>query len=87
MPPEARWIGSPAHCCKPLQQDAMTCQKRMAARLAGTAERGCNVTSDEVYYGRSEKILTKRAEMKRKTMLERKEYNGKIMETRVEIFP
>ena len=31
LPPEARWIGSPAHCCRPLQQDEMTCQKRMAA--------------------------------------------------------
>ena len=27
LPPEARRIGSPAHCCRPLQQDEMTCQK------------------------------------------------------------
>jgi len=44
-----------------------------------------NVTPDDVYYGRREKILNKRAEMKRKTILERKKYNSKIMETGAEI--
>ena len=31
LPAEARWIGNPAHCCRPLQQDEMTCQKRVGA--------------------------------------------------------
>ena len=31
LPPEALWIGCPAHCCGPLQQDEMACQKRMVA--------------------------------------------------------
>jgi transposase InsO family protein len=44
-----------------------------------------NVTPDDVYYGRRESIHDKRAELKKKTMLERKEYNSKIMETGAEI--
>jgi len=36
-------------------------------------------------YGRREKILKKRAELKTKTVLERKKYNSKIMETGVGI--
>lgn len=35
-----------------------------------------NVTPDDVYYGWREKIRTKRVELKRNTILERKEYNS-----------
>ena len=38
-----------------------------------------------MYYGRRDEILEKRAELKAKTMLERKEYNGRIMEIGAEI--
>ena len=33
---------------------------------------------DNVYYGQREKILRKREELKQKTVLERKQYNGKM---------
>ena len=40
-----------------------------------------NVTPDDVYYGRRQTIQQKRAELKEKSMLERKKFNGKILIT------
>ncbi len=44
-----------------------------------------NVTPDDVYYERREKIVEKRKQLKAKTILERKRINCKIIETGVEI--
>lgn len=43
-----------------------------------------NVTPDDVYYGRRKTIHRKRAELKVKSMLERKSYNAKLLETGAE---
>jgi len=40
-----------------------------------------NVTPDDVYYGRRKTIQQKREELKAKTMLERKQFNSKILIT------
>ncbi len=40
-----------------------------------------NVTPDDVYYGRRKTIQQKRVELKAKSILERKEFNGKILIT------
>ena len=44
-----------------------------------------NVTPDDLYYGRREIIFQKRSEIKRKTVPERKVYNGKMSTTGAEI--
>ena len=43
-----------------------------------------NVIPDDVYYGRRKTIQQKRAELKEKSILERKEFNGRISITGVE---
>jgi hypothetical protein len=42
------------------------------------------VTPDDVYYGRREQILKKRAELKRKTIVASKIYNSIITKTGAE---
>ena len=44
-----------------------------------------NVTPDDVYYGRREMILQKRSELKQKTLLERRKFNGKMIKTEAKI--
>ena len=43
-----------------------------------------NVTPDDVYFGRRKRIQQKRAELKVKSMLERKQFNGKLVITGAE---
>jgi len=45
----------------------------------------CNVTPDDVYFGRREEILEKRKQLKAKIILERKRINCKTIETGTEI--
>ena len=44
-----------------------------------------NVTPDDVYFGRRESLLEKRAQLKKQTILERKNYNDKIINAGAEI--
>jgi len=44
-----------------------------------------NVTPDDVYYGRKEAILKQRKEVKEKTLLERRNFNGKMVKQGVKI--
>ena len=44
-----------------------------------------NVTPDDVYHGRREAILKQRAELKQKTLLERREFNGRMIEIGAEV--
>ena len=44
-----------------------------------------NVTPDDVYFGRRQVILEKRAILKKQTVLERKKYNDRIINTGAEI--
>jgi hypothetical protein len=40
---------------------------------------------DDVYFGGDEEIPKRRVELMERTVLERKNYNSKIIETRVEV--
>jgi len=44
-----------------------------------------NVTPDDVYFGRCQSILKNRALLKKQTLLERKTYTDKIINTGAEI--
>ena len=44
-----------------------------------------NVTPDDVYYGRRNTILKHRVELKQKTLLERRKFNGKMVKTGAKI--
>ena len=44
-----------------------------------------NVTPDDVYFGGRDAILKRKTELKKKTIIERKNYNSKIMNSGAEI--
>ena len=44
-----------------------------------------NVTPDDIYFGKCEEILKRHLELKEKIILERKNYNCKIIETGTEV--
>jgi putative transposase len=44
-----------------------------------------NVTPDDVYYGRRESILKNREELKKKTLLARHRFNGKMIKTEAKV--
>ena len=85
---ETIWIGAIGPDSATLRQPQ--CREDVSGTLSQQlvlkkgADQG-NVTPDDVYYGRRDEILTKRVELKEKTILERKEYNSKISITGAEI--
>ena len=44
-----------------------------------------NVTPDDVYYGRRESILKDREMLKKKTLLERRQFKGKMIKTEAKV--
>jgi hypothetical protein len=55
--------------------------------VAHKREAIANVTPDDVHYGRRQKSLNKLAVMKRRTILQRKRYSGKITKKELKSSP